>query len=385
MRNYFFCFLFLFFSACSSDSESDKSDYPFSTKTINKSFYQKKRSGFIIVQQIDTSTDANANAGVDTSTNVGADIETDVEDLKVIIQQVGINIEAGSSSGAEVVSIADADSSSRPEAILNADAGSSSRPEAILSADAGSNSRPAAIPSADAGSNSRPAAILNADAGADTYVVQKTPDKAIQKLADFDVGDNLIQEEECGGFSKADWTDQGLSIEQSIQLFIRQQMQSLLSINREFPSPKDKEDSVRCFVNTAFSLNSIFKITTDRWWENVQVPLQAPHEEILIGFIEHYFVAWVGFGLLLPIKPISSDRISFVVKEPRLLKNGQYKVITKVNIMSFYSTEILWIVDVQSFPEGLAFLDIFFEGVSSLYLLERQMYYLFQRKKGNMG
>ena len=352
MRNLVFSFLFLFFSACSSDSESDKSDYPFSTKTINKSFYQKKRSGFVIVQQIDISTDANA--GMDTSTNVEADIETGVEDLKVIIQQVAINTETGSNSGAEVVSIAD--SSSGPEAILRA----------------------------DAGSNSRPAAILNADTGADTYVVQKPPDRAIQKLADFDVGDNLIQEEECGGFSKADWTDQGLSIEQSIQRFIRQQMQSLLSINRKFPSPKDKEDSVRCFVNTAFSLNSIFKITTDRWWENVQVPLQAPHEEILIGFIEHYFVAWVGFGLLLPIKPISSDRISFVVKEPRLLKNGQYKVITKVNIMSFYSTEILWIVDVQSFPEGLAFLDISFEGVSSLYLLERQMYYLFQRKKGNM-
>ena len=72
------------------------------------------------------------------------------------------------------------------------------------------------------------------------------------------------------------------------------------------------------------------------------------------------------------------------MKEPRLLKSGKYAVITRVNIMSFYSAEILWIVDVQSFPEGLAFLDISFEGVSSLYLLERQMYYLFKKKKGNM-
>ena len=243
--------MLLFFSACSSDSESDKSDYPFSTKTaktINKSFYQKKRSGFVIVQQIDTSTDANANAGVDTSTNVGADIETGVEDLKVIVQQVGINTEAGSSSRPEVILRANADSSSRPAAILNADAGSSSRPAAILRANADSSSRPAAILNADAGSSSRPEVILRADAGsslgpevilradagADINVVQKIPDRAIQELAGFDGGGNLIQEEECEGFSKADWTDQGLSIEQSIQRFIRQQMQSLLSINREF-------------------------------------------------------------------------------------------------------------------------------------------------------
>ena len=73
------------------------------------------------------------------------------------------------------------------------------------------------------------------------------------------------------------------------------------------------------------------------------------------------------------------------MEEPRLLKNKQYAVVTNFNIMNFYSAEIVWTVDAQSFPEELAFLDIFVEGVSILYLLRNQMHYLFQKKNGDMN
>ena len=442
MRKYFFSFLFLFFSTCSSDSKSDKSNYPFSIRTPNKSFYQK----------IETSTDSSANAGVDTSTNVGADTDTDtdtgtgVKNLKnkleefqfATVQQVEINTDADSSSIADsrsrtgASSIADtgleefqfpivqqveintaADSSSIAgsrsrtgsssiadtgleefqfatvqQVEINTDAGSSSIADIGLkefqfptvqqveiNTDAGS--------SLIAGSRSRTGASSIAT-DADINIVQKTADRIIQELTDVNVGGNLIQKEGCEGFSKADWINQDLSIKQSIQHFTRKKMQNLLSINREFPSPQDKEDSVKCFVSTAFSLNNILEIVTDHWWQSAQVSLQAPYKKILIEFMKHYFSAWVGYGILLSIKSISSDHISFVVEEPHLLENGQYAVVTNFNIMNFYSAKILWTVDVRSFPKELAFLDISFKGVSSLYLLRKQMYYLFRKKNEKM-
>lgn len=336
MRKYFFLFLFL--SACSSDSKSDKPDYPFSfsIKTLNKSSYQKKRSDLIIAQQIKTSIDTNAN--IDTS-----------------------NVEAGADGGVENM-----------KDQLKESSFFTAQPEEVNIND---DSIAKVNPGADTGTD--------IDTGVD--IVQKTDDRALQEFTGFHVRDNLFQKEICEGFSKADWTNQDLSIKQSIQHFTGKQMENLLGINREFPSPKDKEDSIRCFVNTAFTLNNIFEITTDHWRESVQAPLQASHKETSIEFIEHYFVTWVGYGLLSPVKSIPSDRINFVVEEPRLLKNKQYRVATNFNIMNIHSTEIIWIVDAQSFPKELAFLDILVEGVSILYLLRNQMHYLFQKKHGDMS
>ena len=375
IKKYSFSFLFLFLSACSSDSESNKSNYPSFSQTLNKSFHQKKKSSSVINQKIETSTNANGNANVDTSTDVG--VATDVgADTSASIENLG-----STSEGLQFATVQKVE----------------------MSVDVGS--------SAGMGAEASPIT----DTGAGINVVQETESKAIQKLVDFDVGgttdmgvvmgvkvatdvevaadvgvatdvgDHLIQKEECKGFSKADWINQDISIKQSIQDFTRKQMQNLLSINREFPSPQDKEDSVRCFVRTAFSLNNILRIATDHWWEGVQeVSFQTPHEETLMKFIEHYFLAWIGYGLLLQIKPVSSDRIDFVVEEPYLLGDTQYAVVTNFTIMNFYSAKIVWIVNVQSFPEGLSFLDISFEGVSSLYLLKNQMDYLFREKNGNM-
>ena len=220
--------------------------------------------------------------------------------------------------------------------------------------------------------------------GVDINRVRNKADRIIQEGMDFPVAGHLVQKEICGDFLKADWANQDLPVKQSVQHFTRQQMQSLLSINREFPSPQDKEVSVRCFVSTAFALNDILEMTTDYWWDDVQAPPQDPHRDILTGFIEHYFLSHVGFGFLSPIKPVPSDRIDFVVREPHLVKNEQYAVVTSFNIMNSHSFEITWTVDAQSFPEGLAFLDISVEGVSILYILRGQMAYLFQKENGNM-
>ena len=376
MRKYFFSFLLLFFSACSSDSKLDKSDYPFSfsIQTVNKYPNQKEGSNLVKDQQVKINTNANADTGTGTSVDAGTNADIDIS----------TNIGAVAGTGTDV--------------------GVENLKKNRLEEFSFVTVQQAAI-STDAGSGSITGVGSSADTGAGVDIVQKTAYRATQELTDFNRGGHFIQKEICEGFSKADWTNQGLSIKQAVQHFTRKQMQNLLSINREFPSPQDKEDSVRCFVNTAFSLNSIFKTTTDYWWTGVQeplqapfqtplqallqvplqAPLQAPHKETLIGFIEHYFVAWVGYGLLSPIKSIPSDRIDFVVEEPRLLKNKQYAVVTNFNIMNFYSVEIIWTVDARSFPEELAFLDIFVEGVSILYLLRNQMHYLFQKKDGDMN
>ncbi|MYE07793.1 MAG: hypothetical protein F4X95_03475, partial [Oligoflexia bacterium] len=166
----------------------------------------------------------------------------------------------------------------------------------------------------------------------------------------------LTQREICPEFSQVHWTNPGLSIEQSVEHFTEQQIQNLLGINREFPSPKDKEASVRCFVKTAFSLNRILKIATGSWWEGGPVPLPVSHAETLIGFMEHYFVTWVGYGLLSRIKSISSDHIDYILEDLRLLKGGSYKVSTKFTIMRSYSAKIIWIVDAPSVSRELAFI-----------------------------
>ena len=346
MRKYFFSFLFLLLSSCSFDLKSDKSSQPFSPQPASKSFYQNKKSDLVKEQKTEMSTDAgvgvsanvsaSSNADVGASTDVSAGSNTDVD----ISTNVGANTGTGKRKLGEVHSV------TAQQEEINPDADSS------LSAD---------------------------------NITQKSADKTIQEQANFDVEDNLIQKEICEGFSKTDWINQGLSIKQSIQHFATKQMESLLGINKVFPFPQDKEDSIRCFVNTAFSLNNIFKIATDHWWQNVQMSLQAPHKETLMGFIEHYFTAWIGYGLLLPIKSIPSDRIHFVMEEPHLLKDKQYKVVINFNVMNLYSAEIAWIVAAQSFPNELVFLDIFVEGVSILYLLRNQMDYLFQKRNGDMN
>ena len=350
MRKYFFSFLFLLLSSCSSDLKSDKSSQPFSPQLASKSFYQKKKSDLVKEQKTETGTDAGVNAGVGVSANVSASSNADVGTSTDVSAGLNTDVDISTNAGADTDTgkrkLGEVHSVTAQQEEINPDADSS------LSAD---------------------------------NIAQKPADKAIQEQANFDVEDNLIQEEICEGFSKTDWINQGLSIKQSIQHFATKQMESLLGINKVFPSPQDKEDSIRCFVNTAFSLNNIFKIVTDHWWQNVQVSLQAPHKETLMGFIEHYFTAWIGYGLLLPIKSIPSGRIHFVMEEPHLLKDKQYKVVINFNVMNLYSAEIAWIVDAQSFPNELVFLDIFVEGVSILYLLRNQMDYLFQKRNGDMN
>ncbi|MCZ0932970.1 MAG: hypothetical protein OXJ52_07450, partial [Oligoflexia bacterium] len=255
-----------------------------------------------------------------------------------------------------------------------------------------SNSKTGASPNADKNANtniktntdSSSEIEISSNAGANINRDQKTAGRAMQEHTDFNVESNLIQKEICENFSKADWINPDFSVRQSIQHFTKKQMQNLLSINREFPSSQDKETEIRCFVKTAFSLNKILKITTGRWRKGAQAPLRASHKKILIEFIEHYFTAWIGYSMLLPVKSIPSEYIHFVVKEPYLLKNKLYKIVTKFDIMSFRSIKILWIVDSQSFPKELAFLDIIIDGISALYLLRDQMYYLFKQKNGNM-
>ena len=250
----------------------------------------------------------------------------------------------------------------------------------------------------------------------DAFSTKKTGDKVIQELTDFSMTDHLP----CEGFSKPDWRNKELSIEQSIQYFTKQQMKNLLSINKEFPSTKDKENSIRCFVNTAFSLSNILGISTNGLWKDVKTPLQTSHKETLVEFMEHFFTAHIGYTFLRPIKPISSGStslvteesfftvhveyifpqpiksissgsISVIVKEPFFIKNNKYKVITKVDITvatAFKirkSYEVTWIVDSQFFPNELFFLDTSIDGVSMLHLLRSQMAYLFQKKNRDLN
>ncbi len=437
MKKCFFIFLFLFFSACSSDLKSDKSDksskpvYPFSfsIQKVNKYPNQEKGSNLVKDQPVKTNTDASVkvdmgtevdasanvevnaiasvgtdtdvivNAGIDTSTTVeaGANADVDIENLRDKLADASADVEAGPGTDVGVKALKEFSVATVRQGEISADTGSDSVAEvgADTDADTGSDFITSANlivgsslitgVSTSGSSGSIREVITGADTDVETDIVQKTADRAIQELAGFNRGGHLVQEEVCEGFSKTDWVNQGLSIEQSVQHFARQQMQNLLSINREFPSPKDKENSVRCFVNTAFSVNNIFKITTNNWRQGIQqVSFQAPHRETLVEFVEHYFVAWVGYGLLSPVKSIPSDRINFVVEEPRLLKNKRYAVVTTFNIMNFRSVDITWIIDAQSFPNELSFLDISLEGVSTLYLLKQQMQYLFQKKDGDM-
>ena len=73
------------------------------------------------------------------------------------------------------------------------------------------------------------------------------------------------------------------------------------------------------------------------------------------------------------------------MEEPRPLKNNKkYSVATVYNIMNYRSVKLVWTVDAQSFPEQLSFLDMSFEGISTLLVLIDQMNYLFRKKSGNM-
>lgn len=369
MKKCFFIFLFLFFSACSSDLKSDKSDksnkpvYPFSfsIQKVNKYPNQEKGSNLVKDQPVKTNTDASVKVDMGTEVDASANVEVSA------IASVGTDTDTDTGT--------DTDTDTGSDFITSANLIVGSSLITGVSTSGGSGSIREVITGAD----------TDVETDVETDIVQKTADRAIQELAGFNRGGHLVQEEVCEGFSKTDWVNHGLSIEQSVQHFARQQMQNLLIINREFPSPKDKENSVRCFVNTAFSVNNIFKITTDDWRQGIQqVSFQVPHRETLVEFVEHYFVAWVGYGLLSPVKSVPSDRIDFVVEEPRLLKNKRYAVVTTFNIMNFRSVDITWIIDAQSFPNELSFLDISLKGVSTLYLLKQQMQYLFQKKDGDM-
>ena len=348
MKKISFGFLFLF--ACSPNLKPDRSNHPISTQTLDKPSHQKKTPDLVRVQNRKTGTDTDLEESSGTETRPSVDVRA--KPSAEIRLRTEIKVRVGATSG----------TGTKP----SVGAGTESRTEIRPSADVNTNSGTEAKPSAD------------------VNTVRKSVDRDNQELA-LNAEDDLIQKEKCEDFSKTDWTNQDLSIKQSVQNFTREQMENLLSINRDFPSPLDKEKSIRCFANTAFALNTIFKITTDHWWNDMQAPLQAPQKKILIEFIEHYFLAWIGYGLLLPVKSIPFDRIDFIVEEPRPSGDKQYKVVTNFTIMNSYSAEIAWIVDTQSFPKELAFLDIYVEEVSILYLLRKQMDYLFEKKGGNIN
>ena len=291
--------------------------------------------------------------------------------------------EVDSGSQREAGSVVEVDSGSEGEVSAVAEAGSVAKIDSGSEGEASAVSEVSAIAKADSVSVAEAGAVTEAVSVAD--IDQETG--STQVLANFNRGGDSIQKEMCGGFVTTDWINQqDLSVTQSIQYFVREQIESILKMSRGFPSPKEKEDTFRCFINTAFSLRTMCKVATDYWWQNVQqVSLQAPHEETLIKFVEYYFTLWVGYGRLSSLESVPADRISFTVEEPHLLGNEQYLVVTNFDIMSFYSAEIVWTVDARSFPKELSFLDISFEGVSLLKLLRSQMRYLFQKEHGDMN
>ena len=101
MKKYIFSFLFLFFSACSSDLESDKSDHPFTTQTHNEAVYQNKKSHLVIDQDI----------------------------------EMRIDVDAGSVSEREAVSVAEAST------VVEADSGSEGIAGSVAEADSGSEGK----------------------------------------------------------------------------------------------------------------------------------------------------------------------------------------------------------------------------------------------------
>lgn len=436
MKKYFFGFLFLLFSACSPNPKPDESDSPPPIQTLNKPFAQKEELNGVTAPQKETDTnetisakaeentdtsvataDANAEKTTDTaatSAKAGETIETDVAAADAKAEEtIDTNVVAKNQKAEEIpntdiaaniivepnadTSVAMTNEKETPDTdtdtdavAMNAKAGETADTGKNPPEDSSEELSPATVQQEEIDTDINPGlttgigpSTVTVDEGTDiTMVQEKVTDRATQESVDFSLEDTLIQEETCEGFSKVNWTNQGLSIEQSIQHFIEEQIQNFLSINREFPSPQDKEDSIRCFVNIAFSLNNIFQIATNHEWK--QVPLQVPHKETLIGYIELFIIAHVGFILLPPIKSIPSDRISFVVGEPHLVKTHQYRVVINFNIMS-RSKKIIWIVDAQSFPKELALLDISVEGVSILHQLKSQISGLFRKENGDMN
>ena len=287
MKKYFFSFLFLFFSACSPDSTSDKSDDPFPAQTPNKPPHQEEEPDLAITQQPEP--DKDVSAGVDTSTkgeeiaDTGVAANTIVEPNEGTGPAIATNTmaepnedtgpaiatntmaEPNEDTGPAIATntMAEPNEGTGPAIATNTMAEPNEDTDVAMSANAGETPETSLenpedgleeelrIATAQQAEIS-PDAGLGPRTGADEDIntAQNPADRT--KLADFNVEGTLIQEETCEGFSKIDWTNQDLSIEQSIQQFIEEQIQNFLSMNREFPSPQDKEDSIRCFVNIAF-------------------------------------------------------------------------------------------------------------------------------------
>ena len=444
MKKYFFSFLFLFSSSCTFDTKSDKSKCSSSAGTFNKSACQKKESDLTVNQKIettknrdnsqtktantitnikpDTETNRNTKHNSQTeTTNTIANIKPDTEtnqntkhNSQTETENTIANIKPDTKTNQNTKHNSQTETENtianiKPDTETNQNTKHNSQTEtentiANIKPDTETNRNTkhnSQTETENTIANIKPDTETNrntkhnsqtetentiANIKPDTETNRNTKHNSQTETTNTIANINLETKISLSKDSRGDSIEiiQDFSVRKSIQHFTKKQMQNLLNIHTNFSSPQDREAEIRHFVKTAFSLNKILKIAISHWRLDEQTSLKASHKKILIEFIEHYLLSWIGYSMLLPVKSIPSHYIDYTVKEPYVSKDNLYRVITKFNIMNLHSTEILWTVNTKSFPSQLVFLNVIIDGVSALHLLRDQMYYLFKQKQGNI-